>query len=91
MYWPDVPTGESAFIHRLAVWRKFASSGVSGALIDWAKRYAGALGKRSLRLDCREDRQDLCRLYEKAGFRKHSERQVGLLQMARFEYEFIAG
>ena len=34
--WPDVPAGESAFIHRLAVRRRFAGQSVSTALLKWS-------------------------------------------------------
>ena len=35
-FWPDVPQEESAFVHRLAVRRRFAGSGISSALLSWA-------------------------------------------------------
>ena len=87
LFWPDVEDGESAFIHRFAVRRKFAGGGVSGALLDWARARTRLLGKRYLRLDCEAKTLKLCRLYERAGFRKHSERQVGPYWVARYECE----
>jgi len=90
LFWPDVPPGESAFIHRLAVRRKSAGGTISSALIDWAKEHAAELGKRYLRLDCEAATTKLCQVYERAGSRKHSERRVGPYWVARYEYE-LAG
>jgi GNAT superfamily N-acetyltransferase len=85
VFWPDVPADESAFIHRFAVRREFAGGTVSRALIEWAKAHAVALGRKYLRLDCEAKTRKLCQVYEKTGFRKHSERQVGPYRVARYE------
>jgi GNAT superfamily N-acetyltransferase len=85
LFWPDVPQDESAFIHRLAVRRNAAGGAVSSALIEWAKNQAMKLGKKYLRLDCDAKTIKLCQVYEKANFRKHSERKVGPFLVARFE------
>lgn len=87
LFWPDVSPEESAFIHRLAVRRQFAGGAVSGALIEWAKARAVGLGKRYLRLDCEAKSKSLCGVYERAGFRKHSEKQVGPYWVARYDYQ----
>jgi hypothetical protein len=87
LFWPDVPPEESVFIHRLAVRRQFAGGAVSGALIDWAKARTAGLGKRYLRLDCVATAGKLRALYERAGFRKHSEKRVGPYWVARYECE----
>ena len=85
LFWPDVPPGEAAYIHRLAVRRSFAGGGVSGALIEWAKHRTRYEGRSYLRLDCEADRPRLRDLYESKGFRVHSEKQVGPYRVARFE------
>jgi GNAT superfamily N-acetyltransferase len=87
LFWPDVPPEESAFIHRLAVRRQFAGGAVAGALIRWARARTAGLGRRYLRLDCEAKTKSLCAVYERAGFRKHSERQVGPYWVARYECE----
>ena len=88
LFWPDLENpSESAFIHRLAVRRRFAGQGVSTALLEWAVSRARSLGKRYLRLDCDDERVRLKALYEKCGFRLHSHRQVGSYYVARYEYE----
>jgi GNAT superfamily N-acetyltransferase len=85
LFWPDVPREDSAFIHRLAVKRRFAGGGVSSALIQWAAARTRALGRRFLRLDCEASRPRLRAVYEKLGFRHHSDRQVGPYFVSRYE------
>jgi GNAT superfamily N-acetyltransferase len=85
LFWPDLDTGDSAFVHRLAVRRSYAGQGVSMALLQWAADSARALGKRYLRLDCDADRPRLRNVYEGFGFRLHSFRQVGAYYVARYE------
>ena len=86
LFWPDLPQSESAFVHRLAVRRRYKGQGVSTALLRWAVDQARALGKRHLRLDCDESRPKLRALYEGFGFQLHSFRQVGAYYVARYEY-----
>ena len=86
LFWPDLPQSESAFIHRLAVRRRYKGQGVSTALLQWSVDRARALGKRHLRLDCDESRPKLRALYERFGFQFHSFRQVGAYYVARYEY-----
>lgn len=86
LFWPDLPQGDSAFVHRLVVSRRFKGQGISTALLQWAVDRARALGKRDLRLDCDESRPKLRALYERFGFRLHSFRHVGPYYVARYEY-----
>ena len=86
LFWPDVPVGESIFIHRVAVRRKFAGGQVTMAMVDYAKQTAAVKGKRFLRLDC-ASRPKLCRIYERQGFLKHSEKQVGPYLVTRYQFE----
>jgi GNAT superfamily N-acetyltransferase len=86
LFWPDVARGDSAYVHRLAVKRQFAGGGVSSALLCWAVARARSLGKRYLRLDCETSRPRLRAIYEKFGFRHHSDRQVGPYFVSRYEY-----
>lgn len=87
IFWSDVPQEDSAFIHRLAVRRSFAGGLVSTALMKWAVEHSRGLGKRYLRLDCAADRSRLRLVYERFGFRHHSDRQVGRYYVTRYEYE----
>ena len=86
-FWPDVPGDDSAFVHRLAVCRGFAGGSVSTALLKWAVRRTEARGRRFLRLDCEASRPRLRAVYERFGFRHHSDRQVGPYFVARYELE----
>lgn len=87
LFWPDVATGDSAFIHRLAVRRRFAGLGVSRALVDFAAHHAGSLGLRYLRLDCAADRPTLCAFYDGLGFQHHSNFQAGPWNVARYQLD----
>ena len=87
LFWPDLATCDSAFIHRLAVRRKYAGRGVSTALLGWAVDRARSLGRQYLRLDCDAERARLRDVYERFGFRFHSFRQVGSYYVARYELE----
>lgn len=90
LFWPDVPHSDSAFVHRLAVRRHFAGTGISTALMNWAADRARSLNKRYLRLDCEASRPKLRAVYERFGFRHHSNRQVGPYFVSRYEYS-LAG
>jgi GNAT superfamily N-acetyltransferase len=86
LFWPDVPPNESAFVHRLAIRRKFSGRGISSALLQWAVDRARSMDRRYLRLDCEAARPRLREVYERFGFRHHSDRQVGPYFVARYEF-----
>jgi GNAT superfamily N-acetyltransferase len=86
LFWPDVPQDESAFVHRLAIRRKFAGRGISDALLQWAVDRARSMDRRYLRLDCEAARSRLREVYERFGFRHHSDRRVGPYFVARYEF-----
>ena len=86
LFWPDIPQGRSAFVHRLVVRRRYKGEGISTALMRWAVERTRSMGKHDLRLDCDESRPKLRALYEQFGFRFHSFRQVGAYYVARYEY-----
>ena len=67
-FWPDVPRGNSLYLHKVAVIRKYAGKGFSKELVDFAKTRAVALGISSLRLDCHKNRNKVRNVYEKQGF-----------------------
>ncbi len=85
-FWDDVPHEDSAFIHRVAVRRKFSGQGVSKFMIDRAKDEARSLGKRYLRLDC-ADRPRLRAVYEREGFVFHSIKVREPFSVARYQFE----
>jgi GNAT superfamily N-acetyltransferase len=86
LFWPDVPQDGSAFVHRLAVRRKFAGRGISNAMLHWAVERARSMDRRYLRLDCEAARPRLRAVYERFGFRHHSDRRVGPYFVARYEF-----
>ncbi len=67
-FWPDIPQGESLFLHKVAVKRAFSGMGISKAMIDFAKQKAQTLGIKTLRLDCHQHRHKVRAVYEKQGF-----------------------
>jgi len=90
LFWPDVSQEESAFVHRLAVRRRFAGGVISAALLRWAVERTRALGRRYLRLDCEASRARLRQVYEQFGFRHHSDRHVGPYFVSRYQFEIHA-
>jgi GNAT superfamily N-acetyltransferase len=85
LFWPDTPTDEAAYVHRLAVRRAFAGGRLSALLLDWAAERAVSAGKRFLRLDCEAARPRLRAVYERRGFQHHSDRQVGPFFVSRYQ------
>ena len=84
-FWPEVPPGTSAFVHKLAVCRAWAKKGVSTELLSYARTLARQVGRAHLRLDCVADRQGLRNLYESFGFALHSVVRIGTTTFARYE------
>jgi GNAT superfamily N-acetyltransferase len=84
-FWPDDPGNHAGYIHRLAVRRRYAGTGVSTAMLTWAAARTKAIGRQVLRLDCDEERTSLRAVYERFGFRQHDYRQVGPYYVARYE------
>jgi GNAT superfamily N-acetyltransferase len=89
LFWPDLTSDDSAFIHRLVVRRRYKGLGVSTALMQWAVTQAQSMGKNYLRLDTDASRPKLRQLYERFGFEFHSFRQVGAYYVARYVYPLI--
>jgi GNAT superfamily N-acetyltransferase len=87
LFWPDLPDDHtSAFVHRLAVRRRYKGQGISTTLLQWAVDHARALGRSDLRLDCDQSRPKLMALYEGFGFQFDSFRQVGPYYVTRYVY-----
>jgi GNAT superfamily N-acetyltransferase len=87
LFWPEAREGEATYVHRLAVRRRYASRGVSIALLRWAVARTRALGRPYLRLDCAAARPKLRAIYERFGFQHHSYGQIGAYYVARYEYD----
>lgn len=67
-YWPDIPKGQSLYLHKLAVKRAFAGKGGSIELINFAKNVAQNNCINTIRLNCNQHRNRLRAIYEKEGF-----------------------
>ncbi len=89
LFWPNIKYGESGYIHKLSIRRKFASTGFSIKMVDQAineckKRYIPLL-----RLDCDANRENLCDFYEKLGFIRVDRRMMGIFDVAFYEYDVV--
>jgi GNAT superfamily N-acetyltransferase len=91
IFWPDASQDDAAYVHRLAIRRHFAGTGLSSALLRWAVERTRDLGRAYLRLDCEADRRQLREFYESFGFRYHSDRHVGPYHVSRYEYDVSGG
>lgn len=87
VFWPDVSHENAAYVHRLAVRRRYAGRDLSAELLRWAAGRTDALGRRFLRLDFEASRLRLREIYERFGFRHHSDAQVGPRLVSRYEYD----
>ena len=87
VFWPDDSRPDVAYIHRLAVRRRYAGFGLSKALLHWAAQRTHTLGRRYLRLDCEASRLRLRQVYERFGFQHHSDKQVGPYFVSRYQYD----
>ena len=90
-FWPDAAPDEAAYIHRLAVRRRYAGGQVSLQLLDWALEKTRLLGRNWLRMDTETHRTRLREIYEKYGFQYHSDKQVGPYRVTRYEYPINQG
>jgi hypothetical protein len=89
LFWPDIPQDQSAFLHRLALRRRYSGGRASAAVFRWAAGRARSLGRSHLRLDCEASRPRLRAIYERFGFVHHSDRQVGPYFVARYELDVV--
>jgi GNAT superfamily N-acetyltransferase len=85
--WPDALPQQATYIHRLAVRRRYAGTGLSKMLLQWGVKQTQLLGREYLRLDCHTFRPRLRAMYEHFGFRHHSDVLVGTLHLSRYEYD----
>lgn len=90
-FWPEIESGTSLYVHKLAVRRASAGQGVPVLLLDFAREHARSLGRPFLRLDCVADRAPLRALYERNGFSLHSVVHKGERAFARFELPVAPG
>nr|WP_231402925.1 GNAT family N-acetyltransferase [Caenimonas aquaedulcis] len=85
VFWPEMPDGSSAYLHKLAVLPSQQGRGRAHALLRHAVGIARTRGLRFLRLDCMGGRPKLRAVYEGFGFRHHSQKMLGAQVFDRFE------
>jgi GNAT superfamily N-acetyltransferase len=83
--WPQATPGEAIYVHRLAVRRRSAGATLSHALLSFAAAEAKRRGCAAVRLDCIASRPKLRAVYERFGFRYHSDHHFGPYHVARYE------
>jgi GNAT superfamily N-acetyltransferase len=67
-YWPNIPKGESLYLHKVAVKRAFAGKGFSKELIDFSKNLAISYCINAIHLNCNQHQNKLRAVYENEGF-----------------------
>jgi GNAT superfamily N-acetyltransferase len=87
LFWPEVIDGSSIFIHKVAVHPHQQGGSIAQALLAHACLLARERGCRFLRLDCVGGRPKLRAVYERFGFRHHSDKMLGCRVFHRFEVE----
>ncbi len=90
VFWPEVRLPEAAYVHRLAVRRRYAGTGLAARLLSWAVERTRALPRTYLRLDCEASRPRLRAFYESFGFRYHSDKHVGPYHVSRYQLDVAA-
>ncbi len=91
VFWPDAGLEDATYVHRLAIRRRHAGTGLSEALLGWAVVQTHELGRRYLRLDCEASRPRLRAIYESFGFQHHSDKQIGPYFVSRYEFDIAKG
>lgn len=86
-FWPEIPEGTSAYLHKLAVLPDEQGRGIAHELLTHAVTLTRERGFRFLRLDCVAGRPKLRGVYERFGFTHHSQVKVGKGIFDRFELD----
>ncbi len=86
-YWPENKADNAYYFHKFVIKNEYCGKGYSGRILRWVQAYAGAKGKRFLRLDFDEHRTYLKNMYLSNGFiptdRKPNEMGI---QVTKAEY-----
>jgi len=87
MFWPDQLEDDAAYVHKVAIRRKFAGGKISHLMLDWAVERTRTLKRNYLRLDCDAASPRLRAVYENFGFAYHSDKQMESFVVARYQYQ----
>lgn len=85
LFWPERPSGEALYLHRLAIRRLFAGQFAADFLLTAAKMVTCHRRRPFLRLDCELGREALYGLYARNGFSAHSEKWSPPYHVLRWE------
>lgn len=90
MFWPEMQEGDAAYLHKVAVPPARQGRDEAQRLLAAACELARSRGLRYLRLDCMGGRPKLREVYERFGFRHHSDKVFGSTVFHRFELDLSA-
>ena len=90
LFWPEIASGTSAFLHKVAVHPEKQGNGLSHQLLLHAVELSRQRGLGVLRLDCMGGRPKLRSVYERFGFRHHSQIVLNGQRYDRFEIDVEA-
>ena len=80
LYWPDMEKGTSLYLHKICVDPAYSRNGYADAMIQYFIEKGRGEGYPDVRLDVREHKDKLRRMYERNGFQ--------LYKTGRFHPEF---
>ena len=84
-FWKNIRSGETGFIRKLCVSRKYAGKGISYKMMEFAENECKRKNINYLRLDCAGDRQKLCKFYESLGYTQINKKIIGEYNIAFYE------
>jgi GNAT superfamily N-acetyltransferase len=91
LYWPEAKAGEALYLHRIAVRRAFAGTGLTRSILAFVVEQARAENLGLIRLDCDRTRAGLNNLYTSLGFSFHSSVVIEDYHGSRYELKVAAG
>lgn len=87
VFWPEMQERDAAYLHKVAVPPGRQGHNLAQHLLSAACEMARRQGLRFVRLDCIGGRPGLRAVYERFGFRHHSDKVFGRTVFHRFELE----
>ncbi len=67
--WDSATNDQAGYIHRLGIGNEFHGQHLGAQIIDWAASQVACRDRTRLRLDSNVANQELCKYYEKQGFK----------------------
>ena len=88
-FWPNIPANTSAFVHKVAIRRKFAGNALTKHLISFVADICREKGISCIRLDCDANRKKLCTFYQSMGFSLIKQKQFHTLKFGTSDVAFF--